>query len=86
MLVGICILSLPLGIKYAGWVWGSIIFLFCTISTNYSAKILARCLDASPAGSMTYGDMGAAAFGDRGRSFISTIFILELFTLGYANS
>ncbi|KAI9301625.1 transmembrane amino acid transporter protein-domain-containing protein [Cunninghamella echinulata] len=84
VLVGICILSLPLGIKYAGWVWGSIIFLFCTISTNYSAKILARCLDASPAGSMTYGDMGAAAFGDRGRSFISTIFILELFTLGVA--
>ncbi|CAO3611797.1 unnamed protein product [Cunninghamella blakesleeana] len=84
VLVGICILSLPLGMKLAGWVWGSLIFLFCTISTNYSAKILARCLDAAPVGSMTYGDMGAAAFGERGRSFISTIFILELFTLGVA--
>ncbi|CAO3597696.1 unnamed protein product [Absidia cylindrospora] len=84
VLVGIGALALPLGIRYGGWLIGLSVFLFCTISTNYSAKILARCLDAAPPGALTYADMGAAAFGERGRGIISGVFILELFTLGVA--
>ncbi|KAI8098773.1 transmembrane amino acid transporter protein-domain-containing protein [Halteromyces radiatus] len=84
VLVGIGALALPLGIRYSGWLIGMSTFLFCTISTNYSAKVLARCLDAAPSGALTYADMGAAAFGERGRSVISGVFILELFTLGVA--
>ncbi|CAO3600579.1 unnamed protein product [Absidia cylindrospora] len=84
VLVGIGAFALPLGIRYAGWLVGISTFLFCTISTNYSAKVLARCLDAAPYGAITYADMGAAAFGERGRGIISGVFILELFTLGVA--
>ncbi|KAI8344474.1 transmembrane amino acid transporter protein-domain-containing protein [Chlamydoabsidia padenii] len=84
VLVGIGALALPLGIRYAGWCIGMSVFLFCTLSTNYSAKVLARCLDAAPPGALTYADMGAAAFGERGRGVISSVFILELFTLGVA--
>ncbi|KAG0178249.1 hypothetical protein DFQ29_003714 [Apophysomyces sp. BC1021] len=32
----------------------------------------------------TYGDIGAAAFGDRGRNFVSCVFVIELFTIGVA--
>ncbi|ORZ08983.1 transmembrane amino acid transporter protein-domain-containing protein [Absidia repens] len=71
VLVGIGAFALPLGIRYAGWLVGISTFLFCTISTNYSAKVLARCLDAAPYGAITYADMGAAAFGERGRGIIS---------------
>ncbi|KAI8393933.1 transmembrane amino acid transporter protein-domain-containing protein [Radiomyces spectabilis] len=83
VLVGIGILALPLGFRCAGWLAGSAIFLFCSFGTNYTAKLLARCLDAYP-GAVTYGDMGAAAFGDRGRTFVSSIFIVELMTIGVA--
>lgn len=82
VLVGIGALALPLGIRYAGWIIGMSVFVFCTLSTNYSAKVLARCLDAAPPGALTYADMGAAAFGERGRGAICGVFILELFTLG----
>jgi vesicular inhibitory amino acid transporter len=82
VLVGIGAFALPLGIRYAGWLIGMSVFLFCTLSTNYSAKVLARCLDAAAPGALTYADVGAAAFGERGRGVISGVFILELFTLG----
>ncbi|KAI9027205.1 transmembrane amino acid transporter protein-domain-containing protein [Phycomyces nitens] len=79
VLIGIGMLALPLSFRYAGWFWGTIIFFFCSFLTNYTAKLLGQCLEANP-GSATYGDMGAAAFGDKGRRFVSTIFITELLT------
>ncbi|KAI7868218.1 transmembrane amino acid transporter protein-domain-containing protein [Mucor mucedo] len=57
-------------------------FLLC-LATNYTAKLIAKCLDYYP-NSTTYGDMGAAAFGHRGRTFVSTIFVVELMTIGVA--
>lgn len=81
VLVGIGVLALPLGFRCAGWFYGSLIFFFCTFATNYTAKLIAKCLDFYP-NSTTYGDMGAAAFGDRGRTFVSTIFVVELMTIG----
>ncbi|KAI9257518.1 transmembrane amino acid transporter protein-domain-containing protein [Helicostylum pulchrum] len=83
VLVGIGVLALPLGFRCAGWFFGSCIFFFCTFATNYTAKLIAKCLDFYP-NSTTYGDMGAAAFGDRGRTFVSTIFVVELMTIGVA--
>ncbi|KAI8641234.1 transmembrane amino acid transporter protein-domain-containing protein [Parasitella parasitica] len=84
VLVGIGVLALPLAFRCAGWLMGSLIFLFCSLSTNYTAKLIARCLDAWP-NSATYGDMGAAAFGsDRVRAFVSVIFVVELMTIGVA--
>ncbi|KAG0184353.1 hypothetical protein DFQ28_011349 [Apophysomyces sp. BC1034] len=79
VLVGIGILALPLGFKCAGWVIGSLVFLFSVCITNYTAKLLAKCMDAGH-DVHTYGDMGAAAFGMRGRISISILFLTELIT------
>lgn len=82
VLVGIGILTLPLAFRCAGWLFGSLIFLFCALATNYTAKVIAKCLDFLPSSSSTYGDMGAAAFGSHGRAFVSVIFVTELMTIG----
>ncbi|KAK4512941.1 uncharacterized protein ATC70_003652 [Mucor velutinosus] len=83
VLVGIGVLALPLAFRCAGWLFGSLISMFCALSTNYTAKVIAHCLDAWP-NSTTYGDMGAAAFGDRVRTFVSVVFVVELMTIGVA--
>lgn len=82
VLVGIGVLALPLAFRCAGWLMGSLVFLFCVLSTNYTAKVITKCLDFYP-NSTTYGDIGAAAFGDRGRTFVSVVFVVELMTIGY---
>ncbi|KAI7882722.1 hypothetical protein K492DRAFT_144712 [Lichtheimia hyalospora FSU 10163] len=77
ILMGVGILALPLGFKLAGWVIGTLVFIFCFVVTNYTAKILAKCLDGHP-GAQTYGDIGYAAFGTHGRMSVSAIFVTEL--------
>ncbi|KAI8391743.1 transmembrane amino acid transporter protein-domain-containing protein [Radiomyces spectabilis] len=83
ILVGVGILSLPLGFKCAGWLIGSFIFLFSFGLTNYTAKLIARCMDTDPQ-ARTYGDMSAIAFGFRGRVWVSSLFLLELITCSVA--
>ncbi|KAI9322401.1 transmembrane amino acid transporter protein-domain-containing protein [Dichotomocladium elegans] len=83
VLIGVGILAFPLAFRYAGWLLGSLIFVFCAVGTNYTAKLLARSLDASP-GALTYGDMGMAAFGERGRTFIGGVFFVEIATMAVA--
>lgn len=85
VLVGVGILALPLSFRLAGWLYGSFIFLFCCLGTNYTAKIIVKCINANKDSSCegTYGDMGQVAFGDKGRSLIGTVFIIELVTMGY---
>ncbi|CAO3606986.1 unnamed protein product [Mucor fragilis] len=83
ILIGVGILALPLGFKNAGWAVGLVVFVFCFGLTNYTAKLLAKCLDADPE-SRTYGDMGSLAFGVRGRVFISFLFLTELITCSVA--
>lgn len=83
ILIGIGILALPLGFKCAGWGIGLMVFVFCCGLTNYTAKLLKRCLDLDPESS-TYGDMGALAFGFRGRIWVTTLFITELITSSVA--
>lgn len=80
ILIGVGILAFPLAFRISGWLIGSLIFVFCAAGTNYTAKLLARCLDAAP-GATTYGDMGMAAFGERGRAFIGSVFFVELFAM-----
>ncbi|KAI8336936.1 transmembrane amino acid transporter protein-domain-containing protein [Chlamydoabsidia padenii] len=83
VLIGVGILALPLAFRLAGWFFGFVILIFCCLATNYTAKILVKCLDTQPeAGS--YGDIGAIAFGHRGRVFIGGVFIVELVTVGVA--
>lgn len=87
VLVGVGILALPLSFRLAGWLYGTLILIFCGLVTNYTAKVIVKCLnvhkhpDHDEMGG-TYGDMGQLAFGDHGRNLISTVFIIELITIG----
>ncbi|KAI8087769.1 transmembrane amino acid transporter protein-domain-containing protein [Gilbertella persicaria] len=83
ILIGVGVLSLPMGFKSSGWLISIIIFCFCFGLTNYTAKLLAKCLDTDPE-SRTYGDMGAMVFGAKGRVFISCLFLAELITCSVA--
>ncbi|KAI8369672.1 transmembrane amino acid transporter protein-domain-containing protein [Blakeslea trispora] len=83
VLVGVGILALPLSMRLAGWVYGSLIFLFCSLATNYTAKVIVKCLNVHDH-AVTYGDMGHVAFGEKGRRLINTIFVIELITIGVA--
>ncbi|KAG1115956.1 hypothetical protein G6F42_013817 [Rhizopus arrhizus] len=85
VLVGVGILALPLSLRLAGWLYGSLIFAFCCFATNYTAKVIIKCLNVNkPDSGGTYGDMGQVAFGDKGRTLISTVFVIELITIGVA--
>lgn len=80
VLIGVGILAFPLAFRCAGWIVGTFTFMFCAVGTNYTAKLLARCMDASLS-AKTYGDIGLSAFGERGRTLIGGIFVVELFTM-----
>jgi len=47
VLIGVGLLSLPLGIKYAGWICGMIFLLLSALVTAYTARLLAKCMDVS---------------------------------------
>ncbi|EPS41075.1 hypothetical protein H072_5038 [Dactylellina haptotyla CBS 200.50] len=76
-LVGIGLLSLPLGFRLSGWIIGIGFMFFSMLSTAYTAKIIAVCMESNPV-LITYGDLAWAAFGKKGRVIISIIFFLEL--------
>ena len=77
VLIGVGLLALPLGVKYSGWLIGMLFFLFSAISTSYTAKLLAKCLDVDSS-LITFADVGYIAFGSKGRIAISILFTLEL--------
>lgn len=77
VLIGVGLLALPLGIRYSGWVLGLLFLTLAALSTSYTAKLLAKCLDTNT-GSTTYGDIAFLAFDSWGRHFVETLFILEL--------
>jgi len=77
VLVGVGILSLPLAIRYSGWLVGLSFFLVSALVTSYTAKLLAKCLDAD--GSLiTFGDLAYVSFGPKARVATSILFVLEL--------
>lgn len=77
VLMGVGILALPLALRYSGWVIGSIMLTLAALVTQYTAKLLAKCLDTNSAAS-TYGDIAFLAMGSLGRGLIEAIFIIEL--------
>lgn len=56
VLIGIGILSLPLGMKYAGWLCGTIFLAVAALVTSYTAKLLAKCMDVD-ASLITFADL-----------------------------
>lgn len=83
VLIGIGLLSLPLGLKYAGWALGIPLLVIFAFATYVTAGLLSRCLDTDPS-IATYGDLAFAAFGSNGRALISILFTLDLLACGVA--
>lgn len=77
VLIGIGLLSLPLAFRYAGWLIGMIVLIFSALATNYTAKVLAKCLDVDNS-LITFADLAYVSYGNRARILTSIIFILEL--------
>ncbi|KAJ9262510.1 hypothetical protein DTO027B5_3399 [Paecilomyces variotii] len=77
VLIGVGLLSLPLGIKYAGWLIGLPFLLFAAMATAYTAKVLAKCLDVDRS-LVTYADLAYISFGQPARVVTSILFSLEL--------
>ncbi|CAL5027919.1 unnamed protein product [Urochloa decumbens] len=76
-LSGIGLLSIPYALSQGGWSSLSI-FLAIAIICCYTGVLLQRCMDASPLVS-TYPDIGALAFGRRGRLAVAAFMYLELY-------
>lgn len=77
VLIGVGLLSLPLAMKQAGWLLGLLFLTFAALTTSYTAKILAKCLDVDRS-LVTYADLAYISFGHRARLVISLLFCLEL--------
>lgn len=77
VLIGVGLLSLPLGLKYSGWLVGMIFLCSCAIVTKYTASILAKCLTTDDS-LVTFTDLAYVAFGTKGRVITSVLFCLEL--------
>lgn len=71
-------LSLPLGLRYSGWVLGMSFFLFAAISTSYTSKLLAKCLDVDSTALCNFSDLAYVSFGVKARVATSLLFCLEL--------
>ncbi|MCJ1434888.1 hypothetical protein MMC27_004258 [Xylographa pallens] len=77
VLIGVGLLSLPLGINYAGWLIGLVFLSFAAIMTAYTARLLGKCLDVDR-GLITFADIAYISFGARAKVVIGILFSLEL--------
>ncbi|KAF2184569.1 hypothetical protein K469DRAFT_708752 [Zopfia rhizophila CBS 207.26] len=77
VLVGVGLLSLPLAFRYSGWLVGMLFLLFSTVTTSYTAKLLAKCLDVDSS-LITFADLAYVSFGSRARIAVSGLFTIEL--------
>lgn len=77
VLIGVGLLSLPMGIKYAGWICGMIFLALSALVTAYTAKLLAKCMDVD-ASLITFADLAFVSYGQKARIATSVLFTLEL--------
>ena len=77
VLIGVGMLSLPLGIRYAGWIIGLGCLIASAFVTKYTASLLAKCLDVDSS-LANFADIAYIAFGEKGRIATSVVFTLEL--------
>ncbi|KUJ11764.1 transmembrane amino acid transporter [Mollisia scopiformis] len=77
VLIGVGLLSLPMGLKYSGWICGMVFLLLSAIVTAYTAKLLAKCMDCD-AGLITFADLAYVSYGQKARIATSVLFTLEL--------
>ncbi|KAK6079858.1 transmembrane amino acid transporter [Seiridium cupressi] len=77
VLIGVGLLSLPIGIRYAGWLCGMVTLFFGATVTSWTARLLAKCMDLDPT-VITFSDVAFISFGHRARVITSVLFTLEL--------
>lgn len=77
VLIGVGLLSLPLGIRYSGWLVGMTFLLFAALVTRYTAGLLSRCLDVDSS-LVTFADLAYVSFGSKARIATSLLFTFEL--------
>ncbi|KAJ3575963.1 hypothetical protein NPX13_g3855 [Xylaria arbuscula] len=77
VLIGVGLLSLPMGLKYAGWVVGLVALLLCAAVTGWTAGLLSKCMDLDPT-IITFSDIAYISFGRKARVATAVLFTLEL--------
>ncbi|KAI1502308.1 transmembrane amino acid transporter protein-domain-containing protein [Biscogniauxia marginata] len=77
VLIGVGLLSLPMGLKYAGWVCGIVTMVLGALVTSWTARILARCMDLDNT-LITFSDIAFISFGRKARIATAVLFTLEL--------
>ncbi|GAA5987394.1 hypothetical protein JCM10908_001938 [Rhodotorula pacifica] len=83
VLIGVGLLADPLAFADAGWVFGTLLLLFCALVTNYTAKMLAAMM-RQDRHALTYADVLISAYGTWSRPVILALFVLELSTFSVA--
>lgn len=83
VLIGVGILSLPMAMKYAGWIPGTILLALAALVTAYTARLLGKCMETDQS-LVTYADLAYISFGQRVRIGVSVLFCLELWASGCA--
>ncbi|KNC97552.1 uncharacterized protein SPPG_09433 [Spizellomyces punctatus DAOM BR117] len=97
LLMGMGILSFPFALSLTGWIVGITLVLLFALIASTTAKLLAKCMDVTPIDlptttsnlpprpkSMSYGDVGQAAFGRRAKNFIAIVYLAELYAASTA--
>ncbi|RDW70184.1 transmembrane amino acid transporter-2 [Coleophoma crateriformis] len=77
VLIGVGLLSLPVGLKYAGWVCGISFLFLSAVVTGYTATLLSKCMDLDPS-LITFADLAFVSFGQKARIAVSLLFSVEL--------
>lgn len=77
VLIGVGLLSLPLGLKYSGWLIGMTFLFLAALVTRYTAGLLAKCLNVDH-NLTSFSDIAWKAFGPRARVGIGLLFTTEL--------
>ncbi len=83
VLIGVGLLSLPLAVRYAGWLVGMTFLVLAAAVTSYTATILAKCLNVDET-LITFADLAYISFGSKARIITSVIFGLELLAANVA--
>ena len=77
VLIGVGLLSLPLAIRYSGWLVGLAFLFFSACVTGYTASLLAKCLKVDDS-LVTFADLAYISFGSKARLIVSILFSFEL--------
>ncbi|KAF7957419.1 hypothetical protein EAE96_003004 [Botrytis aclada] len=77
VLIGVGLLSLPMGLKYSGLLCGMILLFLSALVTSYTAKLLAKCMDRDQS-LLSFADVAYATYGRKANIATSILFTMEL--------